>query len=117
MTRLAAAALAAAVAFTPAALAADPDRGRALYELRCGECHSKSVHGRQRRVATDFAAVRGWVARWSRELELGWSDEEVVDVAVYLNNTYYRHPCPPDVCRVVSWGKAGVHLGGPTAFR
>lgn len=81
---------------------ADPDRGRALYGQHCGACHSQSVHGRAKRVATDFAAVRAWVVRWSESLKLGWDASDVDDVAVHLNNTYYRHPCPASACQVIS---------------
>ena len=81
---------------------ADARRGAALYEERCGSCHSESVHGRQKRVAKDYDAVRGWVARWNDNLGLHWGDEELDDVSVYLNDTYYRFPCPPRTCKVVS---------------
>lgn len=81
---------------------ADAGRGGVLYEARCGECHSESVHGRKKRVATDFNDVRRWVNRWNESLGLRWGDEEIDDVAVYLNNTYYRYACPPQVCKVVS---------------
>ena len=82
--------------------AADIGRGRALYELRCDGCHSESVHGRAKRVAADFEDVRRWVARWNATLALQWTAEEIDDVAVHLNTTYYRYPCPPAVCKVVS---------------
>ena len=81
---------------------ADTERGRVLYESRCGGCHSASVHGRGKRVASDFDDVRRWVGRWNASLGLRWGDEELDDVAVYLNNTYYRYACPPSVCKVVS---------------
>lgn len=87
---------------TRSASGADADRGRALYELRCGDCHSESVHGRAKRVATDFGQVQAWVSRWNESLGLRWTDEELDDVSVYLNNAYYHHPCPPTVCKVVS---------------
>lgn len=92
---LAAATLAWAVA-TPAA---DADRGRILYEARCDGCHAESVHGRDKRVATDFEAVRGWVRRWSANLGLKWTDDEVGDVAAHLNARYYRFACPPADCK------------------
>ena len=82
--------------------AADLDRGRGLYEQRCTSCHDRSVHGRPNRVAADFGAVRDWVRRWSRDLGLAWSEEEIDDVAVYLNDKYYRFPCPRSVCPIVS---------------
>ncbi len=81
---------------------ADAQRGAALYESRCGSCHSESVHGRQKRVAKDFAEVREQVSRWNVNLGLRWGDEEIDDVTVYLNNTYYRFACPPQACKVVS---------------
>jgi mono/diheme cytochrome c family protein len=96
-----AAALAAILAPGPAE-GADARRGRALYELNCGGCHSESVHGRGQRVAKDFAEVRAWVSRWALHLRLQWSAEEIDDVALDLNGRYYRYPCPPEVCKVVS---------------
>lgn len=87
---------------TRSASAADAQRGRVLYETRCGECHAESVHGRKNKAAQDFDAVRRWVARWSDNLRLGWSAEEVEDVTAYLNGRFYNYPCPPEVCRVVS---------------
>jgi mono/diheme cytochrome c family protein len=96
---------------TRSASAADVQRGRALYESRCGTCHSESVHGRAKRVATDFEDVRRWVIRWNTNLGLRWAGEEIDDVSAYLNNTYYRFPCPPTVCKVVSLKQGGP---GPT---
>lgn len=97
-------AVACAAAFTLAPAAAQPDisRGRALYELRCQGCHSESVHARVKRTAKDFEDVRRWVERWNTSLALRWDAQEVEDVALALNDTYYRYPCPPTVCKVVS---------------
>lgn len=97
-----AATMLAAGAPAPFAAAADFDRGRALYELRCRECHAESVHARKKRVARDFTEVRAWVIRWNSTLRLGWKQDEVDDVALYLNDTYYGYRCPPSVCKVVS---------------
>ncbi|HEY5677025.1 MAG TPA: hypothetical protein VIR81_09575 [Myxococcales bacterium] len=82
--------------------APDAHRGRALYELRCGGCHTESVHGRARRVAADYESIRGWVDRWRQSLSLDWTREDVEDVTVYLNATYYRFPCPAKSCAVIS---------------
>lgn len=87
---------------------ADVARGRALYELRCGGCHADSVHGRAKRVAVDFDDVRRWVSRWSETLALGWKDDEVDDVAVHLNITYYAYACPPRICKVVSLARGPI---------
>jgi mono/diheme cytochrome c family protein len=92
----------AAFALSGAALAAEPNRGRDLYELHCQGCHAESVHARAKRVAKSFDDVRGWVARWNASLSLGWSSEEIDEVALHLNTRYYRYSCPPTVCKVVS---------------
>jgi mono/diheme cytochrome c family protein len=78
--------------------AANPERGQALYENRCGGCHAESVHGRRNRVAADFAQVRDQVRRWDRNLGGGWSNDELDDVTVFLNKRYYGYPCPSPLC-------------------
>jgi len=100
----AAAALACAgvLAVPLAAIPADVSRGRALYELRCQGCHSESVHARVHRSARDFDDVRRWVERWNASLQLRWDAQEVEDVTLHLNATYYRYACPPTTCKVVS---------------
>ena len=112
---LALAALASVPAFgTPA----DPDRGRALYEARCLSCHGESVHSRGKRAARDFAAIRQWVVRWNDNLGARWGADEIDDVTAYLNRAYYRYPCPPETCKVVSLmdinrgGGGAPYLGG-----
>jgi hypothetical protein len=85
----------------PAAAIAQPaiERGRALYETRCIACHDRSVHQRESRKAADFAAVRREVERWSGNIGGEWRAEELDAVAVFLNERYYRYPCPPALCR------------------
>jgi hypothetical protein len=90
--------LALTLAGTSAAGAADAERGRLVYEAKCGGCHNDSVHGREKRVAHDFEEVRGWVLRWSANLGLAWTNDEVDDVTVHLNARYYRFRCPASVC-------------------
>ncbi|MBK8322469.1 MAG: cytochrome c [Betaproteobacteria bacterium] len=87
-----------ACALPLAAPGADAERGRALYEQRCDSCHAESVHGRAKREASGFESLRGWVRRWSGNLGLKWSTEEIDDVALYLNGRYYRFACPPATC-------------------
>ncbi|MEO6022003.1 MAG: hypothetical protein ABIP64_02590 [Burkholderiales bacterium] len=73
--------------------AADPGRGRALYETQCMECHDVSVHGRKNRDAKNYEDIRKWVARWNRNLGGYWGKEEIEDVTDYLNERYYSFPC------------------------
>jgi mono/diheme cytochrome c family protein len=78
---------------------AEVERGRVLYEARCGRCHGTSVHVREARKAASFEGVRTQVVRWNAELGVGWSDDEINDVTLYLNNRYYFFPCPESICR------------------
>jgi mono/diheme cytochrome c family protein len=80
--------------------AADAARGRTLYDARCNSCHAESVHSREKRAATDFDEIRGWVRRWSGNLGLQWTEAEIEDVSAWLNTRYYRFSCPPPACTV-----------------
>ncbi len=99
--KLCAALLATAIAtlcVAGAASAADPARGRALYEARCGGCHNDSVHNDNSRKALTFEAARGRVASFSAQLKTGWGGAQIDGVTVYLNERYYRFPCPAKLC-------------------
>ena len=94
--------LAAAAAFVLAALAAaplhaqpaEPSRGRLLYETHCVACHDSQMHWRDRRVARDWPGLVAQVRAWQERARLGWSDNDVVEVARHLNDTIYRHKRP-----------------------
>ena len=75
----------------PIATAANPERGRLLYENHCRSCHESNVHIRQTQAAKSFKAVRTEVVRWQGVLTLQWSAEDVGDVAEYLNATWYHY--------------------------
>jgi mono/diheme cytochrome c family protein len=81
------------------AVAADPGRGSVLYETRCGACHASSVHNRNARKATSFDGLRAQVLRWSAQVGGSWSGDEIDDVTLYLNQRYYRFPCPQSMCK------------------
>lgn len=78
--------------------AADAAHGRALYETRCVGCHDRSVHARKVRSAKSFDEVRGYVVSWDRQTGRLWREEEIDAVTRYLNERYYRYPCPAAVC-------------------
>ena len=69
---------------------ADPERGALLYTNHCQSCHTTEVHFREQRKSKSLADVRAWVVRWTVELELDWTGEEVDDVARHLNERYYQ---------------------------
>ena len=80
------------------AVAADAARGKLLYDSRCDNCHSTSVHQRAARKAQDYRGIREEVLRWNRELGGAWASEEIDDVTLYLNGRYYLFRCPASVC-------------------
>jgi hypothetical protein len=71
---------------------AGPERGRLLYENHCTGCHASTLHIREQRKAKSPAELRAFIQRWSDELKLTWSAEELNDVYQYLNNRYYKLP-------------------------
>jgi mono/diheme cytochrome c family protein len=71
------------------------DRGQALYENHCMSCHETTVHTRATRRATSVAELQKWVATWSFHASLGWSSEEIDDVADFMNRRYYHFSSQP----------------------
>ena len=66
------------------------DRGRALYESRCEQCHTPSIHSRPNRLALTRDELRGTIDQMRRMSSLGWTPEEIDDVVDYLDRTRYR---------------------------
>jgi len=108
------AALAAACLCACAALAAeprDPDRGRLLYEVQCFACHSNQAHWRNKRVVQSWRQLIDEVGRWERSAGQSWSEEDIHDVAAYLNGLYYRLPCPTPGCEGTRAARDGAPHG------
>lgn len=72
----------------------DATRGELLYSTHCIACHSAQVHWREKRRATDWASLQSEVRRWQGVSGLGWSNEDIAEVARYLNALHYRYPTP-----------------------
>ncbi len=69
-------------------------RGELLYSTHCIGCHSTQIHWRDKKVAKNWVSLKAEVGRWQRASGLGWSEEDVTDVARYLNTQYYHVPAP-----------------------
>lgn len=70
-------------------------RGQALYEHHCQSCHEDWAHTREGRKVGSMNALRRSVAAWSVHAGLGWNDEDIGDVADYLDRTFYRFEAQP----------------------
>jgi mono/diheme cytochrome c family protein len=63
--------------------------GELLYLTHCGACHSEQIHWRKQKLATDWPSLKAQVRRWQAVIGLNWSEEEISDVAHYLNAIHY----------------------------
>ena len=65
-------------------------RGQLLYENHCIRCHAGSVHARNPRRVYNLSDLHQTVANWAKLQNLGWGEDEIRDVADYLNREYYQ---------------------------
>lgn len=82
----------------PATSSVDPERGRLLYDTACGACHTTQAHWRDKRIVRSWPDLIHQVSRWQGAAGQSWSDAEIEDVASYLNDRFYRLPCPRAGC-------------------
>jgi mono/diheme cytochrome c family protein len=85
-----------ALLLAPAAHA-DAKRGANLHQQNCVACHARMTGGdgsalytRADRRVQSLPGLNKQVRRCKDNLGLTWFDEEVEDVANYLNATYYK---------------------------
>jgi len=86
---LALSALAAAAQGLPGSAAG---RGQLLYGNHCIACHNTQMHWRDKKLATDWASLKAQVRHWQGVAQLNWSEDEIDDVARFLNDSIYRFP-------------------------
>ncbi len=70
--------------------AAIADNGAELHAANCTSCHNDAVYTRKDRRVTSMAGLKKQVQRCELSLGLKWFDEDIDDVATYLNSTYYH---------------------------
>lgn len=92
--RLAALVLATSVSF--GTQAGDAERGKSLHDQQCMRCHDAAMYTRPQSRIRDFAALRERVQQCELGAELMWFEEDVDDVAAYLNRDYYRFNDTPE---------------------
>jgi len=77
---------------------ADLARGRGLYQAACDVCHTQNIHWRNKRLVSSWATLVNEVTRWQRNAGQTWERSDINDVAAYLNDRFYRLPCPANEC-------------------
>ncbi len=67
-------------------------RGELLYSTHCIGCHSAQAHWRDKKIVIDWTSLRSEVRRWQSNTGLAWSNQDIAEVARYLNALYYHYP-------------------------
>lgn len=80
-------------------------RGELLYTTHCIACHTTQMHWRDQRAASDWPRLKAQVRRWQGATSLAWSDSDILEVARYLNDTFYRFEMTADVVSTSSLGE------------
>ncbi len=75
-----------------AQLIVNASRGELLYSTHCIACHGTQVHWRGKKLVTDWASLQSQVQRWQGVSRLGWNNDDIEEVARYLNIIYYHYP-------------------------
>jgi mono/diheme cytochrome c family protein len=71
-------------------LAQNYERGRQLYENHCQACHSTLLHSGAKGRVKSLEELKSQVSSWSIHAAKDWSAEEVMDVTLYLNSSFYH---------------------------
>jgi len=69
---------------------ADIENGKALVAGNCTKCHDERIYTRPDHRVTTLDGLNKQVRRCELSLGLKWFDDEIDDVAAYLNQTYYH---------------------------
>lgn len=79
------------------AQAVDLERGKTLHDQNCMTCHAgimggdaNSIYTRENRRIESYDALVRQVGRCKDNLGVAWPEEEVEDVAAYLNHQFYH---------------------------
>ena len=72
--------------------ARDASRGELLYSTHCIACHTTQVHWRDKKLATDWKSLKAQVSRWQNASGQSWGEQDINEVARYLNTLYYHYP-------------------------
>ena len=85
-------AIAIAMMFALPAWAQDARRGQALYDTHCIACHYERIHKRDpsRSLIRSLAQLRVEVVQRAALTEQRFTDEDLDDIAEYLNRSHHR---------------------------
>ena len=65
-------------------------RGESLYSIHCSACHTAQMHWRVNGAVKDWTTLKSEVRKWQMVASLAWTEDDVLDVARYLNESFYH---------------------------
>ena len=71
-------------------MAVNFERGRLLYENQCQACHTRMLHTPESRKIKNLTELQYRVSAWGIHAGEDWGPEEVNDVTLYLDRSYYH---------------------------
>ncbi len=74
----------------PSPTRGDAARGALLYDTACVRCHGEQVHWRDKHLVHSRPELLSQIRRWQSAAGQQWSEEEIADVAAYLESRFYR---------------------------
>ena len=69
---------------------AGAERGKQLHDKKCMKCHDNGVYTRENRFISSREALKRQVQRCNLNVGAQWFDEDVNDVVLYLNESFYK---------------------------
>ena len=74
--------------------AVDLDRGKQLHDEHCVQCHSSDIYTRENSIIFNYSDLDQRIRQCELGNELAWFDEEIKDVLMYLNRSFYGFEVP-----------------------
>ena len=69
---------------------ADINKGKALLKENCYACHDNDIYVRKNRIVDSYSRLEQRVRFCSVQRNLTWFDEDIENVAAYLNKEFYH---------------------------
>ena len=78
--------------FLSEAIIADPDikNGKVLLKEHCYGCHGEEIYVREKRIVSSYPKLIKRVRFCSLQRNLTWFDDDIENVAAYLNTEFYH---------------------------
>jgi len=72
------------------AFAADAAHGQKLYSAHCTSCHDTKIHNRPNRIVHTYEDIVNRVKFCDTATKANMSEADIIDVAEYLNDSFYK---------------------------